>query len=76
MGGRMKLRKSKVEIGNDNVHLPKSIYFDGKKDKTRVNMKTPVVEEHIVLIEEPGSMFLTHVCQQSGRAQEIFNEII
>ena len=65
----MKLRKSKVEIVNDNVHLPKSIYFDGKKDKTRVNMKTPVVEE-------PGSMFLTHVCQQSGRAQEIFNEII
>ena len=54
---RMKLRKNKVEIGNDNVHLPKSIYFDGKKDKTRVNMKTPVVEEHVVLVEERGSMF-------------------
>ena len=50
--------------------------FDGKKDKTRVNMKPPVVEEHVVLIEEPGSMFLTHVCPQSGRAQEIFNKII
>ena len=39
-------------------------------------MKPKVVEEHVVLIEEPGSMFLTHVCQQSGRAQEVFNEII
>ena len=54
-------------IGN----LPKSIYFDGEKDKTRVNMKTPIVEEHVVLIEEPSSMVLTHVCPQSGRAQEI-----
>lgn len=73
---RMKLRKIKVELSNESAHFPKSIYFDGKKDKTRVNMKAPVIEEHVVLIEEPGSLFLTHVCPQNGTAQEIFNEMI
>ena len=34
MAGKNEIMKTKVEIGNDNVHLPKSIYFDEKKDKT------------------------------------------
>lgn len=55
----------------------KSVYFDGRKDRTlkmekidgRVH-KRSVVEEHLVLIEEPLSKYIGHVVPDSSTAKK------
>lgn len=60
----------------------KSIYFDGRKDKTLINEKIgdryhrkEVLEEHISILAEPGSFYLGHTSPNRGTAKEIFNSI-
>ena len=45
------------------------IYFDGRKDRTFVQVREgdilsrkTITEEHIVLVSEPGSVYLGHMC--------------
>lgn len=58
------------------------IYFDGRKDKTLVQEKKgekycrkTVIEEHIVLVSEPGSTYVGHVTTMSGSATHIKSSI-
>lgn len=60
-----------------------SLYFDGRKDKTLIQekkgakyYKRTVTEEHITLVTEPGSAYVTHVCTESGDAESISNAIL
>lgn len=62
--------------------VPKSIYFDGRKDRTLINEKIGVrfhrkeiLEEHISILAEPGSFYLGHTSPNRGTAKDIFNSI-
>ena len=58
------------------------IYFDGRKDKTLTRTKQKekwyggiILEEHYVLVIEPGSDYLTHTTPIFGKAIDIANSI-
>jgi hypothetical protein len=60
-----------------------SIYFDGRKDSTYVvetiegtGHKKKIMEEHISLIEEPGSEYIGHLAMTTGYAKAICNAIV
>lgn len=55
-----------------------ALYFDGRKDKTFKIIKkdgkcyrTTTVEEHISLIQEPGSIYMGYVIPEVGTAKGI-----
>jgi len=55
-----------------------SLYFDGRKDKTLINVKKEkkyhrqvIVEEHLSLVAEPNSIFLGHITPKGGSAKFI-----
>jgi len=54
------------------------LYFDGRKDKTRVQTRKGnknhgriIVEEHVCLVREPNSEYLGHITPSSGGAESI-----
>jgi len=59
---------------------PKSIFFDGRKDKTicapSAGSKGFITEEHITLLEEPHSSFLGQVSPSSGSSVNIRNAMV
>ena len=44
------------------------LYFDGRKDQTFVGQSSKRKEEHVAVVAEPGSNYLTHFTPQTGRA--------
>ena len=55
-----------------------SIYLDGRKDATlKVEAQScrKVLEEHIVLVGEPGDFYLTHLSPENGRGETIANYV-
>ena len=67
------LRSSKIE----------GLYFDARKDKTFIQYKVStkyyrriVVEEHISLIQEPGSKYVGHVVPATGSAANIMKSML
>jgi hypothetical protein len=73
---RAKIRKTANQTEMIDV---KSLYFDGRKDRTMAyndGRRTTIVEEHIVVISEPGSQYLTHLSPKSGSAKAIVEEIM
>ena len=72
-------------------HEIKCLGFDGRKDTTKVINEVSIgvgpiqelkerfdveVEEHIVVFQEPESLYLYHITPNSGRADDISNEPI
>ncbi|GBM82003.1 hypothetical protein AVEN_231484-1 [Araneus ventricosus] len=54
------------------------LYFNGRKDRSLLmedNRRKVIIEEHISLVEEPGSEYIGHVSVNFGRAQIIGNHI-
>ena len=52
--------------------------FDSRRDKTLVSddlMKSVEMEEHYVIMEEPGSKYIDHVSPISGKARDVVTEI-
>ena len=54
------------------------IYFDGRKDKTITKEmvdgtahRRVIVEEHVSLVQEPGSNYIGHITPESGRSESI-----
>lgn len=79
---RQKKRRELQMLVEDSNEL-QSLYFDGRKDHTITNMlkgskwyKQKVLEEHLSLIEEPGSKYIGHVTPPSGTADDIKHSII
>jgi len=75
---RKKLRVELYSEAADSVANLRGLYFDGRKDKTLVQEEIEgklhrkvVLEEHIVLLEEPGSKYLGHIAPISGNAKSI-----
>lgn len=59
------------------------MYFDGRKDKTKVfekvgdrNYTKFVTEEHITLISEPGGTYFGHVVSDSASSRDISSAIL
>ena len=53
-----------------------SLYFDGRKDRTCSTSTTAhASEEHVVVIAEPGSRYVTHFSPESGRAYDLLSEL-
>ena len=53
-----------------------SLYFDGRKDKTCTTHTSPTeTEEHVVVLSEPSSIYISHFTPQSGRAIDMFHEL-
>lgn len=87
---RSKIRRERTQCRTNlkrkfNVTEPMvyGIFFDGRKDKTIVQEKKgekfcrkTIVEEHIVLVSEPGSTYLGHVTPVSGSSNHIKASIL
>lgn len=76
---RSKMRSKVVREAEDNIEKqPISIFFDGRKDKTLVQVtkgnkfaKEVVEEEHITILQEPNSNFMGHTSPTSGSSENI-----
>ncbi|GBM57527.1 hypothetical protein AVEN_97642-1 [Araneus ventricosus] len=84
-GEKDQVRKNlKLQALSEAQALPlKGLYFDGRKDSTlieeRVDTKRDTrkaKEEHLSLIEEPGSRYITHLSSSFGTAKQISATII
>lgn len=84
---RMKVRRERERKRLDLQKVKNKkilgLYFDGRKDKTMVNHKEGtkyyrqiITEEHISLIQEPGSKYIGHATPTNGSALQIKNSII
>lgn len=87
---RSKIRREKTkhssEIQKDqdvSDHPVRGLFFDGRKDTTFVQEKKggtyhrrEIQEEHITIVEEPGSAYLGHVTPSSGCGVHISTAII
>ena len=78
------MKDTGISKERENREEVTSLYFDGKKTPTRVlvkNQKTGrwspklVVEDHYVIIVEPGSQYLTHVTPPTGHGKVIAGAI-
>ena len=85
---RNKIRRARKRVcpehqQNDKITLLlQGIYFDGRKDKTKarekidnVKHKRTVLEEHVVLVQEPESHYVGHFTPASGSAAAITSGI-
>ena len=85
---RNKIRRARKRVRsehqqNDKITLLlQGIYFDGRKDKTmaqeeidNVKHKRTVIEEHVVLVQEPESHYVGHFTSASGSATAITSGI-
>ena len=72
-------RKYGVRLSNDTVDAGGllCLMFDGRKDFTLSRLGRDVVkEEHIVILEEPGSIYKDHITPKSGKAVDIADDLI
>lgn len=77
-----KRRRTELKKESTNNLKVTAVYFDGRKDRTLVMEKKGntfhkkyILEEHIVLIAEPESIYLGHVTPSSGNAKNIKSSI-
>jgi hypothetical protein len=64
---------------NQSIKSLKCLYFDGRKDKTNYfddGRRLLTVEEHVVLIAEPGEEYLGHVSPEAGTSKGIVKAIL
>jgi len=76
---RIKIRK---QLQTSAVKEVSGLYFDGRKDKTRIQVRKGrkyypkiVSEEHISLVCEPNSQYLGHTTPESGSSKSIQTSI-
>ena len=71
------MNASLVEKSNENLEVLKSIFFDGRKDdtvtQTKIGTKSIIKEEHISVLSEPNSKYLSYFVLLSGSAENICN---
>jgi hypothetical protein len=72
---RERHKKRKKLQHEQTLDVLRGLYFDGRKDKTLEQFKQgtkyhrkTIVEEHLSLVQEPGSKYIGHVTTKSGTA--------
>ena len=88
---RNKLHRSRFSVRRDlaneahkNISDISAIYFDGRKDPTRVlveredgNLHQDTAnEEHYTVLSEPGNQYIAHLTPSSGKAKDITRELV
>ncbi|CAH1996010.1 unnamed protein product [Acanthoscelides obtectus] len=86
---RSKIRRERAKVRVDLKRKDErrkevyGIYFDGRKDQTLVqtskegiSSKKTKIEEHIVLVSEPGSKYIGHFTPESGNSLSIKRGIL
>ena len=83
-GDRRRCREERREAELRNLKELISLYFDGKKTMTRVLVKnnktgkwnpTLKVDDHYVVLTEPGNDYLTHVTPKTGHGKVVTRAI-
>lgn len=85
---KSKIQRSKSKVrcalqeSNNDLNDLRGLYFDSRKDKTVVQVKEGAkfyrrtqIEEHISLVQEPGSSYVGHVTPSSGSAADTAQSI-
>ena len=81
---RKRCREERREAELGNLKELTSLYFDGKKTMTRVLVKnhktgrwspTMKVDDHYVVLTEPGNDYLTHVTTKTGHGKVVARAI-
>lgn len=75
---RAKTRSTAIETQFTSCQEYICISFDGRKDKTLVledNRRRVINEEHITVLQEPGSRYLGHISLKSGNASAIADSL-
>ena len=81
-----KYGKLESQKSSKNGRGMECLMFDGRKDKTMAktplqnddqgsNVRQTITEEHVVIIEEPGSVYREHLNPASGRSLDISNDL-
>jgi len=81
---RRERKKTRSELcAQQKLKTLRCLSFDGRKDKTLINIKEgtkyyrrTITEEHVSLIEEPESRYLGHISPSTGSAIEIKRSIM
>lgn len=78
---RMK-RKIKITHSKTKEESPLSVFFDGRKDSTILQVKErnkssnkEIIEDHVTILQEPGSIYIGHITPNSVSAQDMASEI-
>ena len=74
--------RSSLKDSESNIIL-RGLYFDGRKDNTLFveaegskRFRRVMKEEHIALLQEPGSKYISHIIPTTGSAKHISDSII
>lgn len=75
--------KSRKEVSSTRTSDLLAIYFDGRKDETITkeivagkSVRKSLKEEHISIVEEPGSKYFGHVTPINGTGKEIVTSLV
>jgi len=73
---RDRIRREVVaQSHEDHAGRVSGLYFDGRKDDTLMTASSKKTEEHIVVVSEPDSAYLGHFTPQTGKAEDIFQDL-
>ncbi|KAI6661428.1 hypothetical protein LOD99_13300 [Oopsacas minuta] len=80
---RFSVRKELANEAHETINDISAIYFDGRKDQTRVLVEREdghlhqdtANEEHYTVLSEPGNQYVAHVTPSSGKAKDIAREL-
>ena len=64
-------RKKYGEVNTPDTTNLNGLYFDGKKDNTLQINETKKIEEHVTIIKEPRSKFITHTMPPNGTGNQL-----
>ena len=84
---RSKIRRERTKVRKAlaaDINEIEGLYFDGRKDKTmrivrgvdKKYHRKKVVEEHVSIISEPGSLYFSHVVPNDGTSNAIIQAIL
>ena len=65
---RERVRSLMASMAAEQQGIIQALYFDGRKDRTFTGKSTTRKEEHVAVVVEPDSKYLTHFTPESGKA--------
>ena len=81
---RRERRKKRCAVRTEASNTINGLYFDGRKDKTMIQIKERdgkfhrkiITEEHISIVAEPGSSYFGHITSSGGSSKIVSAELI
>lgn len=73
----VRMEATKMQEANRTPLL--GLYFDGRKDQTKVYKNKKIVmekQEHISLVQQPGSIYIGHITVEEGDSRTVSEELV